>query len=264
MEGYNKSHYLLDLERTSKEAAEGYLEKIKLINFDPFSVEEHELDYDIEAIPNVTAADVVSYLVLTHKYYTKEQMIAYKSLKPYKYFKAGCVGKIGSKHIKDYVLLITKVQASIETQDAKLKVWVLVQADGEILTAHCTCMVGLGEACDHIIGVSYAVEHIVSKREFKQFIARKATLPNPTHCLIEPTAAQVADMDWGESTVKRLETELDVPALDMQGIQSLLEDIEKLNCRAALMRVVPPFCDRYEEQVSLPSDFDAHDKADGT
>ena len=29
--------------------------------------------------------------------------------------------------------------------------WVIVMVDGKILTAHCDCMVGLGETCSHVL-----------------------------------------------------------------------------------------------------------------
>lgn len=34
--------------------------------------------------------------------------------------------------------------------DPPLNVWVAVQLDGEVLTAHCQCMAGLAECCSHV------------------------------------------------------------------------------------------------------------------
>ena len=39
-----------------------------------------------------------------------------------------------------------------------LKVWMAIKEDGEVLCAHCTCMVGLGEACSHEAAVLFAAE----------------------------------------------------------------------------------------------------------
>ncbi|CAG9818147.1 unnamed protein product [Phaedon cochleariae] len=39
-----------------------------------------------------------------------------------------------------------------------LNPWVVVEKDGEIITAHCDCAAGLGECCSHVGGVLYAIE----------------------------------------------------------------------------------------------------------
>ena len=39
-----------------------------------------------------------------------------------------------------------------------LKVWASIKQDGEILTAHCTCMAGLGEICSHVAAVLFTAE----------------------------------------------------------------------------------------------------------
>ena len=48
--------------------------------------------------------------------------------------------------------------------EASLKVWVAAKDDGNILTAHCTCMAGMGETCSHITAVLFAVEAAIRSR----------------------------------------------------------------------------------------------------
>lgn len=43
-------------------------------------------------------------------------------------------------------------------RDQPLHVWILCQKSGVVLTAHCTCMAGAGEACSHVGACLYAVE----------------------------------------------------------------------------------------------------------
>ncbi|KAH7964784.1 hypothetical protein HPB49_001316 [Dermacentor silvarum] len=53
-------------------------------------------------------------------------------------------------------------------RDPQLKVWVLAEANGTIVTAHCTCMAGLGEACSHIGATLFAVETAVRIRDARR------------------------------------------------------------------------------------------------
>lgn len=84
--------------------------KLKLVNdVDPFTLNIQELDTSIHGIPPVTSMDIVSYLVLTHSYYTKEQMKAYKSLHSFKYFESGFVVNVGTKVVNDFYIVVGKV-----------------------------------------------------------------------------------------------------------------------------------------------------------
>lgn len=105
----NFSAYLNDLKTNCPEAATRYMDKIKKIKCDPYTLTEEDFDYGIQSVPPITNMDIVSYLVLTHSFYTKEQMKAYKSLTAYKYFDAGFVDKVGCKNMENLVLLVGKV-----------------------------------------------------------------------------------------------------------------------------------------------------------
>lgn len=84
--------------------------KLKLIhNLDPFTLGNCDLDCTVSGIPPVTNMDIVSYLVLTHSFYTKDQMKAFKSLEAYKYFNSGFVLKAGTKIVNNLYVLVGKV-----------------------------------------------------------------------------------------------------------------------------------------------------------
>ncbi|XP_074032787.1 uncharacterized protein [Leptinotarsa decemlineata] len=102
----NKSDYLLTLERKNKDIAVHYKDKIRVIQcMDSFTFTSEEMNSSIECFPPVTAFDTSSYLVLTHSFYTNQQMKAYKSLTGYKYFEAGfvhdCEAKLIGAHCCD-------------------------------------------------------------------------------------------------------------------------------------------------------------------
>ncbi|KAF5290326.1 hypothetical protein FQA39_LY14709 [Lamprigera yunnana] len=75
------SAYLEKLQQENTDVAARYLDKIRVIgSVDPYTLSSADLDYGVDAIPPITRIDIVSYLVLTHSFYRKDQTKAYKSL----------------------------------------------------------------------------------------------------------------------------------------------------------------------------------------
>lgn len=65
-----------------------YDQKIEIIdNIDPYALSDKELFFSVKELPNVTIMD----MILSHTYYTGEQLKACKSLQAYKYYESGFV-----------------------------------------------------------------------------------------------------------------------------------------------------------------------------
>ncbi|CAN7941201.1 unnamed protein product, partial [Ixodes hexagonus] len=82
-----------------------------------------------------------------------------------------------------------------------LKPRLLVQADGAVELAHCTCMAGLGEACSHIAAVLFYLEVVVKQRGRKACTDmsnswRPAYAKNVACC-------PIADIDFSSATAKK-------------------------------------------------------------
>lgn len=87
-----------------------YIDKIKIIkNNDPFAFTLNELNANLEELPEVTTMDLVNYLILTHSFYSGQQLKAYKSLQAFKYFDAGFVQNIGFKKFDDAYAVVGEV-----------------------------------------------------------------------------------------------------------------------------------------------------------
>ncbi|VEN56962.1 unnamed protein product [Callosobruchus maculatus] len=66
-------------------------EKMKLTDgVDPYALRIDELSEDVSFLPAVKIVDLMNYLVLTHCFYTGQQMKAYKSLQAFEYYEAVC------------------------------------------------------------------------------------------------------------------------------------------------------------------------------
>lgn len=84
-----------------------YEQKIKVIgDIDPYSLLPHELSFPIRDLPKVTTIDLVDYLILTHSFYTKQQLKAHKSLQAFKNFEAGAILHITAKKMTDAAFVI--------------------------------------------------------------------------------------------------------------------------------------------------------------
>ncbi|XP_038064512.1 uncharacterized protein LOC119734942 [Patiria miniata] len=104
------------------------------------------------------------YLINFPSSYTGEAMKAYKSLDGYKYFIAGKVNHLLVWHqpmkrdpTTSVFVILSKVHHSQRLNDPPVKVWVAIQEDGVVITAHCTCMAGVTEVCSHVAATLFAV-----------------------------------------------------------------------------------------------------------
>lgn len=95
--------------------------KLALINgLDPFTLKFSDLNHSLDGVPPITNMDIVSYLVLSHSYYSKVQMKAYKSLESYKYFESGFVLRVGTKMENDLYILLGQVSFFLHLISSRL------------------------------------------------------------------------------------------------------------------------------------------------
>lgn len=99
-----RSEYYLSLKGDVKSR---YDSKLKIIdNVDPYSLGAYELTSNLSFLPTVSIMDMVNYLILTHSFYTGEQLKAYKSLKAYKYYEAGFVVEVLAKRMNENAFVV--------------------------------------------------------------------------------------------------------------------------------------------------------------
>ncbi|XP_070384023.1 uncharacterized protein [Dermacentor albipictus] len=148
-------------------ARERYQEKVKLCDdVDPYTLRPGaDTTMDVNAFPEVSHGDIVNYLVFSSNFTTLEEMKAYKSLESHNYFTSGWVKTLSAKRLQgEKVLLLGEVNHSQRLGERPLKVWILCKDGGAVLTAHCTCMAGVGEACSHVGACLFAVDTGVRMR----------------------------------------------------------------------------------------------------
>ena len=91
-----------------------------------------------------------------------------KSLDAYNYFISGHIKEIQLDPGNDLPVLFIKslVDAGQRQSCAPYNPWILLdKKKGYVMTAHCTCMAGCGEACSHIAAVLFALEQLTRDGE---------------------------------------------------------------------------------------------------
>ena len=140
--------YFETLEATARQQ---YKEKLSCVGLsisdDPYlTSNEGRFANDMASWPRIEYGHIFGYFIKRPGSYTQEQLLSWKQLDAYHYFKAGYVRTVLSLVFsykgKRFVMLKAKVNPSQRTPDSAHEAWVVSKADGEIVSAHCTCMAG--------------------------------------------------------------------------------------------------------------------------
>ncbi|KAL3889770.1 hypothetical protein ACJMK2_002098 [Sinanodonta woodiana] len=175
------------LESLVGDVRERYIQKTAKIQIDPYNLPADAFSDDRTKWPEIT--------------YTKDQLKNNKFLDAYKLFQDGWIQEILHKEINRVHLLRAKVTHSMQVKEKPLEPWVIVAIDGSVETAHCTCMAGLGECCNHVAAVLFALE--TGAR-----ICKEATVTDvPAYWMLPPSAKfetpykRIKDMDFHNESV---------------------------------------------------------------
>ena len=103
--------------------------------------------------------------------------------------------------VKSKVILTATVRHSQAVTGTPLKPWVAAEKGGTIISAHCTCMAGLGEACSHIAALLFSTE------AYTRHMKNISCTSNPCEWL-PPTMknvpyAPISDINFSAPSAKR-------------------------------------------------------------
>lgn len=125
-----------------------YLAKLRLLGLtekdDPFaSCNDQKFVDDMRLWPPVEYAHIFCYFIDRPGVYTRQQLMQWKSMEAYNFFKSGHVRTVQFWRVSTTIsILKATVNPSQRAPEKAHHAWVSVKNDGEILTAHCTCMAG--------------------------------------------------------------------------------------------------------------------------
>ena len=121
--------------------------------------------------------------------------------------------------------------------------WVWCTMTGEIISAHCTCMAGLGETCSHVGALLWAIESGVKKRDEMTVTDKSAYWVLPPAVKKIPYAP-VTDIKISQSKSSA------VAATTSSSVQSgpiddFLMKLSQCSDKSAVLAIIPNFCDDY-------------------
>ncbi|CAN7939073.1 unnamed protein product [Ixodes hexagonus] len=169
---------------------------------DPFALLRTDFVRDCKLWPRVEMTDIQDYPILKTSFVTRKQLKAYKCLDAHNYLISSWVQEPSLKSVSaNSVIVVSQVNHSQSLSISPLKVWLLVKDDGEVVTAHCTCMAGNGEVCSHIAALLFYLEVGVWLRDEQSRTDRLNSWLRPHVQKLE--ACPISSLDFSSSTVKK-------------------------------------------------------------
>ena len=132
----------------SKESKARYAEKLKLTGLgleeDPYE-DRNKNNYkeDMTAWPPLKYGHIFTYFIRWPGLYTQEQLLSWKQLEGYNYFLNGYVLSVHAYKLKSCTCVLKSLEnPSPHSTDKPHNSWVIVNADGSVVTAYCAFMAG--------------------------------------------------------------------------------------------------------------------------
>ena len=153
-----------------------------------------EFDYGMDLLPKIANPDIVNYLLFAPSPYTAEHLECFKAMYSYNYFLSGFVKEVGAKVFSNICLLVGRVSHSQKLSERPPTAWFIAEIRGKVLSAHCSCMDGLGEACSHIGAILFYCRAATEKKDSVTVTAEKAYWVLPSNR--EISYKEVSDIDF--------------------------------------------------------------------
>ncbi|KAL3874727.1 hypothetical protein ACJMK2_037699 [Sinanodonta woodiana] len=211
----------------------------------PYQIEPKKFSANEEQLPDVTFGDIIMYLVNGASAYTLEQFEAYKSLEDYNYVVSGWVDHVNTYKPEGCANVI----ATAKRLNAKpLEPWIIASPQGTVLSAHCTCMAGLGESCSHFAALLFYIEEMHTYRERVSVTGKLAYWMKPSKKSVE--YKKLSCIDFRSATkLKQLIILMLMPPISAAGIsdmKQILRTFEKNNNKPAIITLLEPFCEKFK------------------
>ena len=249
-----------------------YIEKISKIDFiDPYLLKPTDLNYDSDVLPQVSYPDIVNYLLFAPSPMTGEQLKCYKSMDAYNYYLSGFVKKVGIKQFEgDICLVLAAVSHSQKLSVKPPEPWLMIEKKGRVLSAHCNCMAGLGEACSHVGAVLFYIDAMNKMKDSVTVTGQKAYWVVPSN-VDKIQYKEVADIDFtnpdsvrkkcessstcakGSNTKNKSKTVNPFKELKPTPTElgNLYERLSLSKTKPAILSIIPPHNDKYRPLPSM-------------
>ena len=157
-------------EEVEQEIAAEYRDKLVIDDEelpDPFHLQDGWVNEDDGASLWLTTLypDIFHFLSFHPSEQKNEDLSDYKTSKGYSYYITGWLNPLFYHAISDqskFCFLKTTCRPSQRISDVPHKLWVcLLKTNGRVIKAHCSCMAGMSQTCNHIAAALFRIESAV-------------------------------------------------------------------------------------------------------
>ena len=130
----------------------------------PFHLEDGWINEEdgVSLWPTTLYPDIFNFLSFHPSELKNEDLSDYKTSKAYSYYITGWLNPLSYNAISDeskFCFLKATCRPSQRISDGPHKLWVcLLKASGKILKAHCSCMAGMSQTCNHVAAALFRIE----------------------------------------------------------------------------------------------------------
>lgn len=159
-------------------------------------------------------------------------------------------------------------------RDKLLNPWIIAEKSGKVISAHCDCMAGLGEACSHIAALLFYIDVLVQQRDSKTVTQEKAYWMVPAALnKIEYKPIRAIDFSSAKAKQRRLvnstqespdvctplrparviKKSAETPVTTPDELSTLFQAINTCATKPAILSIIEPFCEDYIPKPVTPS-----------
>ena len=124
--------------------------------------------------PMVLCPDIFNYLTFYPSELGSMDLCDYKTCKAYSYFKSGWLQELEYHSVStdsEYCFIRGESRKSQSINDTFHKLWIAFEKKtAKIRRAHCSCMAGMGQTCNHVAAALFRIEAMVRIRLNKPFL----------------------------------------------------------------------------------------------
>ena len=134
---------------------------------DPFQVQDGWIKEEdgVSLWPTTLYPDIFNFLSFHPSELKNEDLSDYKTSKAYSYYATGWLNPLYYHAISDeskFCFLKTTCRPSQRISDVPHRLWVcLSKTSGSIMKAHCSCMAGISQTCNHVAAALFRIESAV-------------------------------------------------------------------------------------------------------
>jgi hypothetical protein len=133
-----------------------------------------------------------------------------------------------------------------------LRPWIIAEKGGKIISAHCNCMAGFGEACTHIAATLFWVDATVRIRETKTVTQEKAYWMLPTGVkknaysqLSAKSKKVLLDKHINNEQMKTVQRNVTVSTPTPDELDSFFKELSMAGSKPAILSLIPQYSDQY-------------------